>query len=132
MGCCAGLILVDLSKDLLKANPNLYVLLLSTENKMLNWYLGNNHSMLLCNYIFCMGGVAVLLSYKPSDRACSKYQFLLTVRTHKGVDGGSYNCIYQMEEATGKVRVCLVRELMAVVGDALRLFLQNEKARLFL
>ncbi|KAL2345944.1 hypothetical protein Fmac_007229 [Flemingia macrophylla] len=120
MGCSAGLISVDLAKDLLKANPNSYALLLSTENITLNWYLGNDRSMLLCNCIFRMGGAAVLLSNKASDRARSKYQLLHTVRTHKGADDRSYNCVYQKEDTAGNVGVCLARELMAVAGDALK------------
>jgi len=120
MGCSAGLISVDLAKDLLKANPNSYALVLSTENITLNWYFGNDRSMLLCNCIFRMGGAAVLLSNKPSDRSRSKYQLLHTVRTHKGADDKNYNCVYQKEDDTGKIGVCLARELMAVAGDALK------------
>ncbi|KAL4391124.1 hypothetical protein AHAS_Ahas03G0213700 [Arachis hypogaea] len=62
MGCSAGLISIDLAKDLLKANPNSYAMVVSTENITLNWYFENERSMLLCNYIFKMGGAAVLLS----------------------------------------------------------------------
>ncbi|BAT92761.1 hypothetical protein VIGAN_07159200 [Vigna angularis var. angularis] len=36
MGCSAELISVNLAKDLLKANPNSYALVLSTENITLN------------------------------------------------------------------------------------------------
>ncbi|XP_014499087.1 3-ketoacyl-CoA synthase 1 [Vigna radiata var. radiata] len=120
MGCSAGLISVDLAKDLLKANPNSYALVLSTENITLNWYFGKDRSMLLSNCIFRMGAAAVLLSNKPSDRSRSKYQLLHTVRTHKGADDKSYNCVYQKEDDTGKVGVSLARELMAVAGDALK------------
>jgi 3-ketoacyl-CoA synthase len=38
MGCSAGLISIDLAKDLLQANPNTYAVVLSTENITLNWY----------------------------------------------------------------------------------------------
>ncbi|KAK7397463.1 hypothetical protein VNO78_18635 [Psophocarpus tetragonolobus] len=120
MGCSAGLIAVDLAKDLLKANPNSYAVVVSTENITLNWYFGNDRSMLLCNCIFRMGGAAVLLSNKPSDRRRSKYQLLHTVRTHKGADDKHYNCVYQKEDQNGKIGVCLARELMAVAGDALK------------
>lgn len=120
MGCSAGLISIDLAKDLLKANPNSYAVVVSTENITLNWYFGNDRSMLLCNCIFRMGGAAVLLSNKSSDRAKSKYELVHTVRTHKGSDDKHYNCVYQMEDEKGKVGVCLARELMAVAGDALK------------
>ncbi|KAF6153716.1 hypothetical protein GIB67_000949 [Kingdonia uniflora] len=120
MGCSAGLISVDLAKDLLKANPNTYAVVVSMENITLNWYFGNDRSMLLCNCIFRMGGAAVLLSNKSRDRARSKYQLLHTVRTHKGADDNSYNCVYQREDDKGTVGVSLARELMAVAGDALK------------
>lgn len=120
MGCSAGLISIDLAKDLLKANPNTYAVVVSTENITLNWYFGNEKSMLLCNCIFRMGGAAVLLSNKSRDRARSKYQLVHTVRTHKGADEKSYQCVYQREDDKGTVGVSLARELMAVAGDALK------------
>lgn len=120
MGCSAGLISVDLAKHLLKANPNSYAVVVSTENITLNWYFGNDRSMLLCNCIFRMGGAAVLLSNKKSDRSRSKYELVHTVRTHKGADDNSYNCVYQREDEKGTVGVSLARELMAVAGDALK------------
>ncbi|XP_054784235.1 3-ketoacyl-CoA synthase 1-like [Prosopis cineraria] len=120
MGCSAGLISIDLAKDLLKANPNSYAIVVSTENITLNWYFGNDRSMLLCNCIFRMGGAAILLSNKSSDRVRSKYQLVHTVRTHKGADDKNYNCVYQREDEKGTVGVSLARELMAVAGDALK------------
>lgn len=120
MGCSAGLISVDLAKHLLKANPNSYAVVVSTENITLNWYFGNDRSMLLCNCIFRMGGAAVLLSNKARDRSRSKYQLVHTVRTHKGADDKNYNCVYQREDDKGIIGVSLARELMAVAGDALK------------
>lgn len=120
MGCSAGLISVDLAKHLLQANPNTYAVVVSTENITLNWYFGNERSMLLCNCIFRMGGAAVLLSNKGRDRGRSKYELVHTVRTHKGADDNSYNCVYQREDDEGKVGVSLARELMAVAGDSLK------------
>ncbi|XP_027115538.1 3-ketoacyl-CoA synthase 1 [Coffea eugenioides] len=121
MGCSAGLISIDLAKHLLlKGNPNTYALVVSTENITLNWYFGNDRSMLLCNCIFRMGGAAVLLSNRSMDRSRSKYQLVHTVRTHKGADDNSYNCVYQREDEKGTVGVSLARELMVVAGDALK------------
>ncbi|KAL8159990.1 hypothetical protein V2J09_001527 [Rumex salicifolius] len=120
MGCSAGLISVDLAKHLLRANPNSLALVFSTENITLNWYFGNDRSMLLCNCIFRMGGAAVLLSNRAADRRRSKYELVHTVRTHKGADEHSYKCVYQREDDRGAVGVSLARELMAVAGDALK------------
>lgn len=120
MGCSAGLISIDLAKDLLKANPNTYAVVVSTENITLNWYFGKDRSMLLPNCIFRMGGAAVLLSNKGRDRGRSKYQLVHTVRTHKGADDKNYLCVYQREDDEGNIGVSLARELMAVAGDALK------------
>lgn len=121
MGCSAGLIAIDLAKNLLlKANPNTYAVVMSMENITLNWYFGNDRSMLLCNCIFRMGGAAMLLSNKASDRRRSKYQLVHTVRTHKGADDNSYNCVQQREDDKGIVGVSLARDLMVVAGDALK------------
>ncbi|KAE8664919.1 3-ketoacyl-CoA synthase 1 [Hibiscus syriacus] len=120
MGCSASLISVELAKNLLRANPNSYAVVVSTENITAHWYLGNDKSMLLSNCIFRMGGAAVLLSNKPLDRMCSKYELVHLVRTHKGDDDKHYNCVYQREDGKGTVGVSLGRELMAVAGDALK------------
>ncbi|GFP88173.1 3-ketoacyl-coa synthase 1 [Phtheirospermum japonicum] len=92
MGCSAGLISIDLARHLLQANPHTCAVVVSTENITLNWYFGNDRSMLAH-----------------------------TVRTHKGADDNSYNCVYQREDGQGAaVGVSLARELMAVAGDALK------------
>lgn len=120
MGCSAGMISIALAKDLLQANPNSHAVVMSMENITLNWYFGNDRSMLLCNCIFRMGGAAILLSNKRKDRRRAKYELVHTVRTHKGADDNSYNCVFQKEDETGSVGVSLSRDLMAVAGDALK------------
>ncbi|CAN6288484.1 unnamed protein product [Urochloa humidicola] len=120
MGCSAGVIAVDLARDLLQANPGCRAVVVSTENMTLNWYFGNDRSMLLSNCIFRMGGSAVLLSNRRADAGRAKYQLLHTVRTHKGASDECYGCVYQREDDTGGVGVSLSRELMAVAGDALK------------
>lgn len=120
MGCSAGLISVDLAKQLLQVHPNSYALVVSTENITLNWYLGNDRSMLVSNCLFRMGAAAILLSNKRSDGWRAKYQLLHTVRTHKGSDDKCFGCVTQEEDSTGKVGVSLSKELMAVAGDALK------------
>ncbi|KAL5232514.1 hypothetical protein ABZP36_031290 [Zizania latifolia] len=120
MGCSAGLIAVDLARDLLQANADTYAVVVSTENITLNWYFGNDRSMLLSNCIFRMGGAAALLSNRRADARRAKYRLLHTVRTHKGAADGCFNCVYQREDEGGLVGVSLARELMAVAGDALK------------
>ncbi|PWA77363.1 3-Oxoacyl-[acyl-carrier-protein (ACP)] synthase III C-terminal [Artemisia annua] len=120
MGCSAGLISIDLAKQLLQVNPNSYALVVSMENITLNWYFGNNRSMLVSNCLFRMGGAAVLLSNKSSDRRRSKYQLIHTVRTHKGADDKCYSCVFQEEDENKKIGVALSKDLMAVAGEALK------------
>lgn len=120
MGCSAGLISIDLAKHLLQSLPNSYALVVSMENITLNWYFGNNRSMLVSNCLFRMGGAAILLSNKRSDRSRSKYQLIHTVRTHKGADDKCFTCVSQEEDTVGKIGVSLSKDLMAVAGDALK------------
>ncbi|GFQ03588.1 3-ketoacyl-coa synthase 11 [Phtheirospermum japonicum] len=120
MGCSAGLISIDLAKDLLQVHPNTYALVISMENITLNWYFGNERSMLVSNCLFRMGGAAILLSNKRSDYWRAKYRLVHTVRTHKGSDDKCFSCVTQLEDPNGKVGVSLSKDLMAVAGDALK------------
>ncbi|CAL5438607.1 unnamed protein product [Camellia sinensis] len=120
MGCSASLISVDLAKKLLQVHPNSYALVISMENITLNWYTGNDRSKLISNCLFRMGGAAILLSNKWTDKRRSKYRLVHTVRTHKGADDKCFACVTQEEDAKGRVGVSLSKELMAVAGDALK------------
>ncbi|XP_056175292.1 3-ketoacyl-CoA synthase 11-like [Syzygium oleosum] len=120
MGCSAGVISIDLAKQLLQVQSNSYALVVSIENFTLNWYFGNDRSMLVSNCLFRMGGAAILLSNRPSDRRRSKYQLIHTVRTHKGSDDKSYGCVLQREDEKKTIGVSLSKDLMAVAGEALR------------
>lgn len=120
MGCSAGLISIDLAKQLLQVHPNSYAVVISMENITLNWYFGNERSMLVSNCLFRMGGAAILLSNKRSDRWRAKYQLVHTVRTHKGAVDKCFTCVTQQEDPNGKVGVALSKDLMAVAGDALK------------
>ncbi|OEL19951.1 3-ketoacyl-CoA synthase 2 [Dichanthelium oligosanthes] len=121
MGCSAGLISIDLAKQLLQVHRNTYALVVSMENITLNWYWGNNRSMLMSNCLFRMGGAAVLLTNRGgSDRRRAKYQLVHTVRTHHGADDRAYRCVFQEEDDTNRVGVALSKDLMAVAGEALK------------
>ncbi|TKY74695.1 3-ketoacyl-CoA synthase 11 [Spatholobus suberectus] len=72
MGCSSGLIYIDLAKDLLQVHPNSLALVICKENITLNWYFGNDRSMLVSNCLFRMGGAAILLSNESWDRSRSK------------------------------------------------------------
>lgn len=120
MGCSAGIIAVDLARNLLQVHPNSYALVVSSENMTTNAYFAKNRSMLVTNALFRLGGAAILLSNRRSDRHRSKYQLVHTVRTHKGADGRSYSCVYQEEDSDGVRGITLSKDLMAVAGEALK------------
>ncbi|WJX71926.1 3-ketoacyl-CoA synthase 2, variant 2 [Trifolium repens] len=121
MGCSAGLIAIDLAKQLLQVHPNSYALVVSTENINSGWYLGNNRSMLVSNCLFRVGGAAILLSNISSDSNRSKYHLKHIVRTHKGSQDNCYNSIIQQEDETNKITgVSLSKDLMNAAGFALK------------
>ncbi|EYU26763.1 hypothetical protein ABFS82_14G045200 [Erythranthe guttata] len=120
MGCSAGVIAVDLAKDLLQIHRNTYAVVVSTENITHNSYRGTQKSMLIPNCLFRVGGAAVLLSNKSSDRKTAKYKLLHIVRTHRGANDKAYRCVYQEEDEEGKTGVNLSKNLMAIAGGALK------------
>lgn len=120
MGCSAGVIAVDLAKDMLQVHRNTYAVVVSTENITQNWYFGNRKSMLIPNCLFRVGGAAVLLSNKGCDKRRAKYKLVHVVRTHKGADDKAFKCVYQEQDDVGKSGVSLSKDLMAIAGGALK------------
>ncbi|QHN99330.1 3-ketoacyl-CoA synthase [Arachis hypogaea] len=120
MGCSAGVIAIDLAKDMLQVHRNTYAVVVSTENITQNWYFGNKKSMLIPNCLFRVGGSAVLLSNKGSVKRRAKYKLVHVVRTHKGADDKAFRCVYQEQDDDGKTGVSLSKDLMAIAGGALK------------
>ncbi|XP_021897116.1 3-ketoacyl-CoA synthase 20-like [Carica papaya] len=120
MGCSAGLISIDLVKELFQVHPNCYALVVSTENLTQNWYFGNNRSMLLTNCLFRVGGAAILLSNRSSDHYRAKYQLFCSLRTQNASDDKSFNCVLQKEDESQKVGIELNKDLKVVAGEALK------------
>ncbi|GFP85344.1 3-ketoacyl-coa synthase 6 [Phtheirospermum japonicum] len=120
MGCSAGIISIDLAKDLLQHHPNSNAVVISTEILTPNSYIGKERAMLLPNCLFRMGGAAVLLSNRRADRRRAKYRLAHVVRTHKGADDKSYRCVSQEEDPEGHVGIKLNIDLMAIAGEALK------------
>ncbi|XP_010498362.1 PREDICTED: 3-ketoacyl-CoA synthase 4 [Camelina sativa] len=120
MGCSAGVIAVDLAKDMLLVHRNTYAVVVSTENMTQNWYFGNKKSMLIPNCLFRVGGSAVLLSNKSRDKRRSKYRLVHVVRTHRGADDKAFRCVYQEQDDTGRTGVSLSKDLMAIAGETLK------------
>ncbi|CDY10355.1 BnaCnng02560D [Brassica napus] len=116
MGCSAGVIAIDLAKDLLQVHKNTYALVVSTENISRNAYAGDNKSMIVANCLFRLGGAAILLSNKSEDRRRSKYKLLHTVRTHTGADDKSFRCVQQEDDDKGKTGISLTKDITSVAG----------------
>ncbi|KAI3807314.1 hypothetical protein L1987_23240 [Smallanthus sonchifolius] len=112
----AGVIAVDLAKDMLQVFRNTYAIVVSTENITQNWYFGNKKSMLIPNCLFRVGGSAVLLSNKLAEKKRAKYKLIHVVRTHCGSDDKAFRCVYQEQDESGKTGVSLSKDLMAIAG----------------
>ncbi|KAK4435774.1 3-ketoacyl-CoA synthase 10 [Sesamum alatum] len=120
MGCSAGVIAVDLARDMLQANPNNYAVVVSTEMVGYNWYPGKDRSMLIPNCYFRMGCAAVLLSNRHRDHRRAKYRLEHIVRTHKGADVRSFRSIYQEEDSEKLKGIKISKDLVEIGGDAIK------------
>jgi 3-ketoacyl-CoA synthase len=104
MGCSAGVIALDLAKQLLEHNPGEYCLVVSHENITNAHYKGRDRSMLVSNCIFRANGAALLLSSRPADAGRAKYTLKHVVRTNLAADDQAFGCVVQMDDDEGKVR----------------------------
>jgi 3-ketoacyl-CoA synthase len=121
MGCSAGIIAIDLARDLLQVHAGCRAIVLSTENITMNWYHGNDRSMLVSNTLFRMGASGVLLSNRWRDQWRAKYRLVTTVRVHHGADDDAYNAVFQKSDGSGGgIGVSLSPHLLRVVGGALK------------
>ncbi|XP_073055426.1 3-ketoacyl-CoA synthase 10-like [Primulina eburnea] len=120
MGCSAGIIGLDLARDMLQANPRKYAVVVSTEMVGYNWYPGKERPMLVSNCFFRTGCSAVLLSNRRRDYHRAKYRLEHIVRTHKGADDRSFRCIYQKEDSQNFKGIKISRDLVEIGGDALK------------
>eukprot|EP00878_Enallax_costatus_P003354 GHUV01003563.1.p1 GENE.GHUV01003563.1~~GHUV01003563.1.p1 ORF type:complete len:536 (+),score=169.57 GHUV01003563.1:329-1936(+) len=120
MGCSAGVVAIDLARQMLQLYPDTYTLVVSHENLTNNWYPGCDRSMLVPNCIFRSNGAAILLSNKTKDCWRAKYQLQHVVRTTISTDE-AFQCVYQMEDDKGIRGVRLGKELMSVAASALKL-----------
>ncbi|PSS36350.1 3-ketoacyl-CoA synthase [Actinidia chinensis var. chinensis] len=120
MGCAAGIVAIDLARDLLNVYKGSYALVVSTEVVSFSWYSGNELDMLLPNCFFRMGAAAVLLSNRLLDRWRAKYQLKQLVRTHKGMDDKSFKSIQLKEDGERKQGLSVSKDVMEVGGNALK------------
>ncbi|XP_062103544.1 3-ketoacyl-CoA synthase 15 [Humulus lupulus] len=101
MGCSAGIIAIDMAKDLMKAYPGSYALVVSTEVVSFTWYKGNHIDKLLPNCFCRMGAAAMLLSSSRRHRWQAKYELHQLLRTHHGMQDKSFKSIRVEEDEKG-------------------------------
>ncbi|CAN8239299.1 unnamed protein product [Cochlearia groenlandica] len=121
MGCSAGLLSINLVKDLMKIHGDSLALVLSMEAVSPNGYRGKCKSMLIANTIFRMGGAAILLSNRERDKDNAKYKLKHLIRTHVGSDNESYESVMQQIDDEGLVGVALSKQLVKVASKALKI-----------
>jgi len=118
MGCSAGLISIELAKNMLASRPNSTALVVSTEIITPNLYHGNERAFLLQNTLFRCGGAAVLLSNKWTDAYRAQFKLLHVVRT-QFISDESFGCVYETEDPASHRGVRLSKELVKVAGRAM-------------
>lgn len=121
MGCSSGVLSIDLAARLLNKSRAIgYVLVVVTESISLNWYFGENRSMLVTNCLFRVGCAAAIVTNDPARRSSAKMELVRSLRTHNGADDASYRAALQEEDAHGNVGIALTKDLVRVAGEGLR------------
>mmetsp|Transcript_33325 Transcript_33325/g.31789 ORF Transcript_33325/g.31789 Transcript_33325/m.31789 type:complete len:537 (+) Transcript_33325:76-1686(+) len=118
MGCSAGLISVELVKNMLAGKPNSVALIVSTENLTQNLYHGNERGFLLQNTLFRCGGAAIILSNKWTDAHRANLKLLHLVRTQY-VSEDSFGCVFETEDNDKHRGVRLSKDIVKVAGRAM-------------
>lgn len=118
MGCSAGVISVELARNIMASRPNSTALIISTENLTQNLYHGNERSFLLQNTLFRCGGAALILTNKWQDAFRARFKLLHCVRTQY-VSEDSFGCVYETEDTTGERGVRLSKDIVKVAGRAM-------------
>ncbi|KAL9227545.1 hypothetical protein vseg_003223 [Gypsophila vaccaria] len=118
MGCSAGLAAIDLAHQLLRVHKNTYALIVSTEVLTQSLYTGNDSSKHGINCLLRVGGAAILLSNKPSDKQSSKYELIHTVHTNTSSKDSSYKCIQLEEDPLGLQGVTVTKDLLVEANRA--------------
>ncbi|XP_059629873.1 3-ketoacyl-CoA synthase 11-like [Cornus florida] len=117
MGCSSGVISIDMAANVLRSSTKVqYALVIITESISLNWYFGDNRSMLVTNCIFRVGCAAAIITNDPSRRRFAKMELVHSLRTHHGSDDRAYRAAFQEEDDKGNTGVSLTKDLIRVAG----------------
>ncbi|KAL3620635.1 3-ketoacyl-CoA synthase 12 [Castilleja foliolosa] len=124
MGCSASLISINLVQNICKTIKDVKALIITSESLSMNWYNGNNRSMILANCLFRTGGCAMILTNKHSFINKAMFKLKSLVRTHHGSKDEAYGCCVQREDDKGFVGINLGKDLPKA---ATRAFIDNLK-----
>ncbi|OWM85027.1 3-ketoacyl-CoA synthase 1-like [Punica granatum] len=122
MGCSSGVISIDLAAHLLRNQQRKpqYALVVIIESISLNWYFGDNRSMLVTNCIFRVGCAAALITNDPRCHRSAKMELIHSLRTNDGSDDRAYRAAIQEEDEKGNTGIALTKDLIPVAGWNLR------------
>ncbi|KAK9080792.1 hypothetical protein SSX86_000550 [Deinandra increscens subsp. villosa] len=122
MGCSSGVLSVDLAHRILRGGGRKVrnALVVMTESITLNWYDGEERSMLVTNCIFRVGCAAAIITNDPSRRASAKMELIHSLRTHHGADDSAYRAAIQEEDNKGITGISLTKDLIRVASVSLR------------
>ncbi|OEL18495.1 3-ketoacyl-CoA synthase 12 [Dichanthelium oligosanthes] len=122
MGCSAGLIAVDLARNVMLTRPRTMALVVTSESCAPNWYVGTDKSMMLGNCLFRCGGAAALLTNDPAFRSRAKMELRCLVRANIGAHDDAHAAAVHREDADGRLGVSLSK---ALPKAAVRAFTEN-------
>ncbi|XP_076934973.1 3-ketoacyl-CoA synthase 11-like [Bidens hawaiensis] len=122
MGCSSGVLSIDMAYRILRGGGRKIknALVVITESITLNWYEGEERSMLVTNCIFRVGCAAAIITNNPSRRSTAKMELSHSLRTHHGADDSAYRAAFQEEDNKGITGVSLTKDLIRVAGVNLR------------
>lgn len=124
MGCSASLVSINIVQTICRSKKNVQALVVTSESLSLNWYNGNDRSMILANCLFRTGGCAMILTNNTSLKERAMFKLRTLVRTHHGSRDESYGCCVQKEDEKGFVGFHLDKNLPKA---ATRAFADNLK-----
>ncbi|CAL5020167.1 unnamed protein product [Urochloa decumbens] len=122
MGCSAGLIAVDVARNVMLTRPRTMALVVTSESCAPNWYMGTDKSMMLGNCLFRCGGAAALLTNDPAYRSRAKMELRCLVRANIGAHDDAHAAAVHREDADGRLGVSLSK---ALPKAAVRAFTEN-------
>ncbi|KAF3676651.1 putative ran-binding protein 10-like [Capsicum annuum] len=121
MGCSSGILSLDFAARILRGSQKVQnALVVIIESVTLNWYNGQNRSMLVTNCIFRVGCAAAIMSNNPKLYQGAKMELVHSLRTHHGADDSSYKAAIQEEDDKGITGISLTKDLIRVAGVNLR------------